>query len=581
LFFHFLLELSANYCSSLSNNVRYYRPNHRTTNNFLMSRKSNSAPDFRFLSMDIPTYHAMISIQANFHNEVLGKEIMGNLYSGTWYLGIDLGTGSCKTAVVDAKGAVLGFSAKNYKAQDVDEKWQEQDPDEILKGMVISVKNAIADAGVSPNDCGGLSLGGALHNIMALGADYRPLTGVFTWADTRCDKQVQNIKNSPQGAEIYKLTGCPAHTIYGLYKIIWLKETSPIIFNQATKFISAKEYIYYHLTGEFLVDFGLASGNSLINIHTLEYDPKILTLASITEDMLSKLAPPLTTHRGIKPTLAIQMGLSPDTLVILGTSDAANSSIGAGAIHQSQATLSVGTSGAYRVITATPALDAAERSWCYAIDNSHWLVGGAINNAGFSLAWWKDSINQLFPSDSQLSFDQILLKASEVEPGANNLICLPYFTGERSPHWNPKARGVLFGLGLQHDIRHISRAILEGVAFSFRNLDEILISIGYSISEVRASGGFINSQIWLQIMANVLGRQMNIPDWGETAARGAALWAMLATGIFNTIEEAAAVVKSNECINPEQATSNQYSHLYKLFQQLYPKLESSFDDINK
>jgi len=504
---------------------------------------------------------------------------LNDLNTDKWFLGVDLGTGSCKTVVINSQGCILGFGASDYQAQDVNTKWQEQNPDAILDGMISSIRKAISTAGISSPDCAGLSLSGALHNFLAIDQNNKPLTGVFTWADTRCADQVHRTRQSPQAAEIYQNTGCPVHTIYGLYKIIWLRETRPDLFNRVEKFISVKEYIYYHLTDTFKTDYGLASGNSLLNIHTLSYDAYVLELAEISENQLSPLFPPETTHPGVNPAIAAKIGISPNTTVILGTSDAANSSLGAGAVDSTQATLSVGTSGAYRVISAAPKLDENGRSWCYAMDTTHWLVGGAINNAGFSLSWWREAINQILPAGSHLSFDEIIRKAETVDAGANGLICLPFFTGERSPYWNPDARGVLFGLGLEHDTRHISRAVLEGVALSFRSLDEILSSIGFEIKEVCASGGFTKSPFWLQIMASALNRQITVPDWGETAAYGASLWTLLSAGLIDKIESGANFVQTTGAVKPDPVDARLYSTMFEFYKKLYLTLESTFDEL--
>jgi len=323
-----------------------------------------------------------------------------------WYLGIDLGTGSCKTVVINNRANVLGFGAGEYRSMGVDSKWQEQDPQAILEGMIKSVSTALTNAGNLPGECGGLSMGGALHSIMAIDRHGNPLTGVITWADSRAAKQAQKLKNTSLASDIYQKTGCPIHGMYPLYKIIWLRENQPDVFQKATQFISAKEYVFAHLTGKFWVDFGLASGSGLLNTHTLQWDSDALAVAGIRTDHLSELHSPRKIHHGVDPKLASKMGISPETAVILGSSDAANSSMGAGAVHPWQATLMVGTSGAYRVVSPKPVLDDQARSWCYSLDETHWLVGGSINNAGLALSWWKDAVNHSLANtdNPQLSF---------------------------------------------------------------------------------------------------------------------------------------------------------------------------------
>jgi len=189
-----------------------------------------------------------------------------------WVLGIDLGTGSCKSVAVDLQGQVLGFGACGYSTQNVTEQWKEQDPEALIQGMVRSVQSALKQAQVSPENCQGISLGGAMHTLMAIDRAGKPLTGIITWVDGRAAPQAQAIRSSPFAKDLYQSTGCPVHCIYPLYKIIWLKQERADLFQQAARFISAKEYALVRLTGEYLVDPGIAAGSglpSLIHFETI------------------------------------------------------------------------------------------------------------------------------------------------------------------------------------------------------------------------------------------------------------------------------------------------------------------------
>ena len=298
----------------------------------------------------------------------------------TWFLGIDLGTGSCKSVVIDDKADILGFGVGEYAASDSHNRWQEQNPRELLQAAITSVQRATADAGVDSDQCAGLSIGGALHSIMALDRNGKPLTGVFTWADGRAVDQAEAIRQQPLAKRLYEQTGCPSHGMYPLYKIMWLRENEPEVFRKAWRYLTAKEYVFARLTGEYLVDYCLAAGSGLLNTHSLTWESLCLDAAGIRENQLSPPVSPLTVHHGLDPDIAGQMGIRRDVPVVLGSSDAANSNIGAGAVLPWQATCMIGTSGAFRVLCPQPILDRQARSWCYAVDEGHWLVGGAINN---------------------------------------------------------------------------------------------------------------------------------------------------------------------------------------------------------
>lgn len=499
-----------------------------------------------------------------------------------WFLGIDLGTGSCKSIVIDEKAQILGFGSSNYTGSTSHSKWNEQNPQSILAGMISSVQIAIEQAGVRPIDCVALSIGGALHSLIAVNRSGKPLTGVITWADGRGSPQAQAIRRTPQAAELYQRCGCPVHGMYPLYKILWLRQEKPELFAQAARFITAKEYLFEQLTGRQVVDYSLASGSGLLNIHTLEWDSQSLELAGIGPNQLSEPASPLTTFRSLNRNLAEATGISTDTPVVLGSSDAANSNFGAGATLPWQATCMVGTSGAFRIITHSPLLDPAARTWCYAIDGMHWLVGGAINNGGIALSWLKDILNQALSQSlnkNELSFGDLITLAGQAGAGAGGLVCLPFFAGERSPNWNLNARAILFGLTLHHDIRYISRAVLEGVAFRLRSLSEILCTLSGDIREVRASGGFTHSSLWPQIIASVTNRDLLVPTWGETSSLGAAFWAMLGAGALPHFEKASELVTIGEQFSPNPEEVAIYDRLYPIYVGLYASAQNAFDQI--
>lgn len=501
-----------------------------------------------------------------------------------WFLGIDLGTGSCKSIIIDAQAHLLGFGAGSYSRRESTSQWEEQDPQELLSAMIQSVRSAIRDAGVDPSACQALSIGGAYHSLIAVDKSDQPLTGVITWVDGRATKQAQAIKDSQHAMEIYQQTGCPVHGMYPLYKIIWLREEQPQFFQQAARFISAKEYVIKQLTGEYLVDIGIAAGSALLNTNTLGWNTLTLGLAGIRSDHLSQLVNPRQMIKGLHPELASQMGIPFKTPLVLGSADAVNSSLGAGAVLPGQATCMIGTSGAFRIIAPHPMLDKQARSWCYAIDKEHWLVGGAINNGGLALTWFRDAFNQLLQTqtgNTRVTFDDLIASALQIPPGSDGLICLPFFAGERSPYWNMNARGVFFGLTLNHDARHMARALMEGVAYRLRSIRNVLEELGAGVNEIRASGGFTHSDLWPQTIASVLNHDLAIPASGETSSLGAAFWALLGSGVVDCFEDLHPLVSVTNTYHPIQKDTQVYDSLYEMYMDLYFQLSGFFERISR
>jgi gluconokinase len=497
----------------------------------------------------------------------------------SWFLGIDLGTGSCKAVAVDENGKILGFGAVEYPGT---ESRQEQDPRGLLKAAIGAVRQAVERSGARPVGCGGMSIGGAMHSVMALDANDRPLTGVITWADGRAVEQARTLAGTPAGMKLYRETGCPAHGTYPLYKILWLRQNRPEVFGSARRYVSAKEYIGFRLTGIWQVDYALAAGSGFLNTHTLQWSDNALDLAGVRKEQLSPPAPPVALMGRLQTELAMQMGLPADTPVVTGSADAVNSSLGAGAVSPTQATLMVGTSGALRVITPRPVLDPQARSWCYAVDEAHWLVGGAINNGGVALAWLRDLFNQAILRDSgtkPLSFEDILALANSAPVGAGGLICLPLFAGERSPNWNLDARAVFFGMTLAHEARHMARALLEGIGFRFKSLLEVMQEMELDVRQIVTSGGFTQSEMWMQAMADVLGREISVPVWGETSALAAAFWPFLAAGGAGSINDIRNWVRFSRVQHPVSEHTAVYQQMYPLFSRLYQSLKGAFDEV--
>jgi gluconokinase len=497
----------------------------------------------------------------------------------SWFLGIDLGTGSCKCIAVDEQGQILGSGSSAYEGGDTRQRWREQDPRQLQQAAIAAVRQTLARAPrAAPERCAGMSIGGALHSVMALDRQDRPLTGVITWADGRAAGQARAVARTETGRDLYRETGCPVHGMYPLYKIIWLREQRPELFERARRFVSAKEYLGHAFTGAWRIDYSLAAGSGFLGTDSLQWSDTALGLAGIRREQLSALADPDSLLGRLRPELAARMGIAPHTPVALGSSDAVNSSLGAGAVSPTQATLMIGTSGALRVICPRPVLDPGGRSWCYAIDRRHWLVGGAIHNGGVALSWLCQCLNHAH-AGAALNASDLLALAARAPAGSGGVICLPFFAGERSPKWNLDARAAFCGLGLEHDLHHLTRALLEGIGFRFQSLLDVLLEIGLEVTQILASGGFTQSRFWLQLMSDILGREVRVPVPGETSALAAAFWAALATGCVSRLEQIRQWVGHGHACRPAPRNRAIYQRLYLMYTRLYQSLGGCFEEL--
>jgi gluconokinase len=487
-------------------------------------------------------------------------------------LGIDIGTTGCKTVALDGAGRVLAQGDSFYPVVSPRPGWGEQDPQAVLAGVWASVRECLAQTTAPP---AALCIGGALHSLTAVGEHGGPLMPVLTWADSRSQKQAARLK-SLDGLALYRRTGCPAHPMYLPAKLLWLREFMPQLFDSAARFVSVKELVVHSLTGQWVIDDSVASGSGLLNIHRHDWDDETLALAGLERKRLAPIAPAITDLGKITPECAHGLGLPPQTHVILGASDAALSSLGAGAVGLGVYAAMIGSSGAVRGLAPQPLLDERERTWCYVLDRSHYVVGGAINNAGLVLRWFADNFAQ---PDAGDVYETLVQEAALVGPGAEGLIFLPFLTGERSPGWNAQARGVLFGLSLHHSRRHVARAILEAVSYRLRSVLEALEQVAGPAVEIRASGGFVHSPTWVQILADVLEHPITVPCTANTSAVGAALWGWHALGEIGDWQETSSRIPVQKIVYPDTARRAAYTRLYRLYCDLYNQLGQAFTEI--
>ena len=367
-------------------------------------------------------------------------------------IGLDLGTTNCKALAVSAQGEVLASTESGYRLRSAGSGRVEQDPQEIWQGAQAALRAVLGRT--HGHDLAGVCLSGAMHSLLPVDGSGAPLALAITWADERAAGQAIKLRQEMDAFALYERTGCPLESIYYPAKLRWYREAAPEIFRAAARFVGVKDWVCFHLTGAWLTDFGLASTTGLLDIHRLAWDAEALALGGIGEDRLPALVSPYAVAGGVSRT-ALE-GMLAGTPVIVGGSDGGLANLGAGAAGPGQAAVTVGTSGAIRRVLDRPQLDPQVRTWCYVLDEGRWFAGGAINNGGLALQWVRERFFQ--EVGGQAGFQRMLAEAARVPAGAGGVFFLPYFTGERSPHWDSSIRGLLYGLGLEHDRGHVARA---------------------------------------------------------------------------------------------------------------------------
>ncbi len=431
-----------------------------------------------------------------------------------YILGVDIGTGSAKAVAVHPNGQISAAHRQAYPTMHPQPGFSEQDPQAVLAAIISTIQHTVAQMGSSP---AAISLSCAMHSFMAVDENGQPLTPLMTWADNRSEKYATALKNTEAGKRIYAATGTPVHPMSPLCKIQWIRENLPEVFQKAACFMGIKELFLHRCFNEFITDYSIASATGLFDIRTLDWHPEALQVAGITDE---RLPIPVETTRlliGMDKAMAGALGVSPDTLIMTGSSDGCLAQLGSGAVQPGHAALTIGTSSAIRMMTAKPAADEKGRLFSYVLTPEHYVCGGATNNGGGALQWFSKAF--LPWSD----YNDFLKTAFTAPPGSDGLICLPYLLGERAPVWDPKARGAFVGIQQQHGAAHFQRALIEGICFGLYSVGEALESAVSPIREVTVSGGFTASPLWIQLLADIFQKPMILHQDEDASALGAAL----------------------------------------------------------
>jgi gluconokinase len=505
--------------------------------------------------------------------------LKGEMILKSYAIGIDVGTTSTKVVLFDEKGAAVAHHAKSYELLAKEPGAAEQKPDEIYEAVVYSLRETVRKSGDLAKKVGFISFSTAMHSLIAVDSDGKPLTNSITWADTRSESYAFNVKSSPGGLDLYKRTGVPLHPMTPLFKLQWLKNENPEIFQKASKFVGIKEYILYRWFGEWTTDYASAAAMGLWNMNTLTWDEKALKLADVTADRLPSIQPTTFYWEDLSEKLAKESGLATSVKVVIGATDGPLSNLGVGAISPGDVAVTIGTSGAIRTTSSKPILDPEGRTFCYPLTENHWVSGGPVNNGGIAFQW----INDLFKDGIfEDSYDELSKEAEAAPPGSEGLVFLPHLTGERAPLWNAQAKGSFIGLTLRHKKNHMVRAVLEGTIFNLYQVYSLVKTQAQENAEVKifATGGFTNSPLWKQILADVFQKEVSIPEHTESSCLGAVQLGRYAIGETEVLQEVSEETKQYGRVLPNTEHKEVYEELFGIYQNLSKAMESQYKAVH-
>ena len=494
-------------------------------------------------------------------------------------VGLDLGTTHAKAIALDPVAGVIATASRAYPMIIPQPGYAEQDPQAVWRGAVEALHELAGK--LNPQDIAGLCLSGAMHSSLPVEADGTPLAHALTWADQRAAALARRLRSRTDLHALYQRTGCPLQPIYHVAKLRWWVENEPEIVRRAAFFVTLKDYVFFGLTGQWIGDISVYAATGLLDIHRYTWDDEALALAGVPAIQLPPLASPFTIAGPLTEYSMRLTGLPAPIPVILGASDGGLANLGAGASLPGQSVITVGTSGAVRRIVAKPYLDIQPRlsdssslpqharTWCYLLAEERWFAGGAINNGGLAVQWVRE---KFYPDLSgETGYQRMFLDASEIPPGSEGVIVLPYFVGERSPYWNTEARATITGLGLDHDRRHVARAVLEGVAYRLAEIWEAL-GTPESAEPIRLTGGILQSPAWAQIVCDVIGYPLTAVDRGDASAIGAAMLGFVALGLAPSLDALADQVQPGVRWQPDPDKTAVYRSGLERFRAIYQAL---------
>ncbi len=499
-----------------------------------------------------------------------------------YILGVDCGTSGTKTVLFDETGKVMASKTIEYPMYQPKNGYAEQDPADWVDAMKGTIKAVMAQSGVKKKDVKGIGISGQMHGLVMLDKNNKVLRRSIIWCDQRTAAEVEQMNRIVGREKLIEITANPALTGWTAAKILWVKNNEPEIYAQVRHILLPKDYLRFVLTQEYATEVSDASGMQLLDVPNRKWSDEILSAFEIDKTWLGKVYESCEVTGTLTKKMADELGLCEGTIVVGGAGDNAAAAIGTGVAKDGKAFTTIGTSGVVFAHTSQVSIDPKGRvhTCCAAVPGS-WHVMGVTQGAGLSLKWFRDNFcNAEKETAKYMGVDEYYLmdKQAETVPiGANRLLYLPYLMGERTPHLDPDARGMFFGLSAMHTKKEMLRAVLEGVSYSLRDCVEVFREMNIDVSDMMACGGGGTSPLWRSMLADLYNCSVKTVASKEGPALGVALLAGVGAGIYSSVPEACeAVVKTDKVQNPVAENVPEYESFYRLYTEIYPALKAQF-----
>lgn len=487
---------------------------------------------------------------------------------------LDVGTTTAKAIVVDPDSPFRLSAFREYRLSEPHPRWQVQAPSMVLRAIDEALKEAVA--GCRGRDVGVIGVGSAMHGLVGLDADMRPVTDILTWADTRAHAEARELREKGRSLSLLRLSGTPLHPMSPMVKLRWFARHDRDTAARVRWWVGLKDLVLLHLTGRLVTELSTASASGLLDVNSRDWAPSLLDLAAVSREQLPDVLP-TTALLELAPGPAARIGLPAGTPVNVGATDGPLGNLGTGAIGTGIAGLSMGTSGAVRITVSGPRFAESDALFCYALTDDMWVVGGSTSNGGVVMRWAADTFASDIPEGPERD-SQLMALAATAPVGSEGLVMLPYLLGERAPLWDPELAGAYLGVRSAHRRQHFLRAALEGVCRQMADIVDVLDSVT-PVTQVRVTGGVFRSQLWREVMAASLDRRVTPTDDAEGSALGSAVLAMLATGQTDSLASGLAVLNPHLGMEEPIAVRPQDVATYSRLRSRPASLLSAYSDL--
>lgn len=483
-------------------------------------------------------------------------------------LGIDIGTSSIKAMLLDTDIGVVATAKKVYGVDIPEPDCAEQNPEIWWISLVYVLEQLKSSNEIAYRSISAIGFSGQMHGLVLVDKNGKPVRPAIIWLDQRTKKQLREIENILSEARMGEVFCNRVSCGFAFPSLLWVREMEPENFSKVSFVLCPKDYLRMKITGEVGVEAVDASSTGMFAISDHDWAWEVIDTFQLPRDIFPKVAESVEIAGYVTENCAKETGLSEGIPVIYGTGDQPAQSIGNGVVSGDKLICNIGTGGQISAFIQNPVYDKKLRTntFCHAVPDAYTIFGATLCS-GMSLNWAK---NKLFYMDS---YNAITQMASTVSPGADGVIYLPYLSGERTPHMNPDAKGMFFGLTLAHERQHLLRSVMEGVTYSLKDCLEILNELGIDAPIMIASGGGATSELWLQIQADIFQKQVCACTVAEQACLGSSILAAVGTGIISSIEEGCRkfVTLSDKVFEPIPRHKAIYEEGYAVFKELYSK----------